>query len=530
MTSIMATTVVVVCLFLSCVCCQINVWPLPQTYSHGTTPVSVSPSFQFTSKTNSHTMREAFKRYTALTFTRTDVSNTKQYDEAVLSTLDVIITDPSEDLQLDTREDYTLVVTSTSATINASTVYAAMRGLETFSQLVQYNISANVYTIQQAPWSISDHPRFPHRGLLMDTSRHFFSVHYLHKLLDSMSYAKMNVLHWHIVDAQSFPMQSAAYPLLWKGAWSPSERYTTQDVKDVVEYARLRGIRVVPEFDGPGHAYAWGVGYPSLLPQGYNISSKCDDTCPVNPCNVPLDPSNEFTYQVLEGLFTELTAGKQGAGIFTDNMFHTGGDEIEPGCWSGSPQIAQFMKQHSFTSYDELYMYFVNRVAGMVKGMGRQVVNWESTYTTAGNTLDKGTIVNIYLSMDVMEKAVGSGYQCIVSFANAWYLDNVGNNWTVFYNFNPVANLTDPSLVKLVLGGEASNWGETMDPTNLFARVWPRAAAVAERLWSAASVTSLTDALPRLHAFRCMLIDRDIPSAPLDNLAGPLAPGSCLWQ
>jgi hexosaminidase len=150
-----------------------------------------------------------------------------------------------------------LLIGTQQAMLHAATVYGALHGLETFSQLVFYNFTSGVYQINNVPWNITDKPRFPHRGILIDTSRHFEPVQAVKRVLDAMSYAKFNVLHWHIVDSQSFPIQSITYPKLWNGAYTGQERFTAEDAKDVVEYARLRGVRVIPEFDMPGHAGSW---------------------------------------------------------------------------------------------------------------------------------------------------------------------------------------------------------------------------------------------------------------------------------
>jgi N-acetyl-beta-hexosaminidase len=170
--------------------------------------------------------------------------------------------------QLETDESYTLDIPASAngqISITAPTVYGAMHALETLSQLVTYDFDTEGYAVAAVPWSIADAPRFPHRGLMVDTARHFETLSAIRGMIDSLPYSKINVLHWHMSDSQSFPMESKTHPRLWKGAFSDQERYTQADIASVVEYARLRGVRVMVEFDMPGHAGSWCKGYPEVI-------------------------------------------------------------------------------------------------------------------------------------------------------------------------------------------------------------------------------------------------------------------------
>ena len=222
---------------------------------------------------NTNTLVQAFNRYSTLIRPHRPAAA----DAGALQSLVVSVADPSEDPpQHGTNESYSLVIPGdgAAARLEAATVYGALRGLETFSQLVLFNFTSGTYSVAGVPLTVVDEPRFQHRGFMVDTSRHYQTLTMLNRLLDSMSYAKLNVLHWHVVDDQSFPLEVRSFPRLQgMGAYSARERYTRLDVADVVEYARLRGIRVMLEIDTPSHTACWCRGYP--------------DVCPPKPCMVP---------------------------------------------------------------------------------------------------------------------------------------------------------------------------------------------------------------------------------------------------
>jgi len=200
---------------------------------------------------------------------------------------------------------------------------------------VSFSFEDGVYTIEGAPWQISDKPRFAHRGLMIDTARHYESLASIRGIIDSLPYAKLNVLHWHMVDTQSFPFQSKTSPKLWDGAYSESERYTQADVASIVEYARLRGVRVIVEFDMPGHAASWCKGYPEI--------------CPSTTCTQPLNVANNATFELIDNLIGELAGDKP---LFQDNFVHLGGDEVNTDCWSKTPSVAAWLKARNMSADD----------------------------------------------------------------------------------------------------------------------------------------------------------------------------------
>ena len=243
------------------------IWPLPKQFSNGTVSLALAAGFRIVLGDNgtSSFLAAAITRYEKLMFAHATAA--RQRPEAALGelTLSVASLDDSHP-QLGTDESYSLTIGPAGASLTSATVYGALHGLETFSQLVRFNFSSGGYYIPGSPWAISDAPRFPHRGLMVDTSRHFQTLASLRRVVDSLPYAKVNTLHWHMSDAQSFPLESKTAPRLWRGAYSPQERYTQADVAAVVEYARLRGVRVMVEFDvGPPRDSPPPASRPCLL-------------------------------------------------------------------------------------------------------------------------------------------------------------------------------------------------------------------------------------------------------------------------
>ena len=323
-------------------------WPLPRSSDFGGASLSIdSRTFRIATTgtgAGSAVLQGAVARYAAIIFVRappTDNSTQHLPVSGALSLLSVDVHSADEALSLSTSENYTLTVAAGSppyATIEADTVYGAIRGLETLSQLVDWIGGAS----SDAPYMfiiptvhIVDFPRFPHRGALVDTSRHFVPTSTLHAFLDAMAYNKLNVFHWHIVDDQSFPYVSQAFPLLSeRGSWNapdPSHTYSPVDVAGIIDYARARGIRVVPEFDTPGHVSSWGKGQPGLLTQCY--TNKSGVPVPVPGSFGPVDPTQPDTWTFLTTFFAEV------ARVFPDAYIHVGGDEVDYSCWESNPSV-----------------------------------------------------------------------------------------------------------------------------------------------------------------------------------------------
>uniref|UniRef100_A0A8C7JRQ7 Beta-hexosaminidase n=1 Tax=Oncorhynchus kisutch TaxID=8019 RepID=A0A8C7JRQ7_ONCKI len=484
------------------------VWPMPQMISSSMARYTLNPRefiFQYSSGSSAQPgcslLDSAFERYFPLIFT--DYRHNEWFRFPFTVVVHVERAECEGYPDADSSESYKLSVCSGQAALRAETVWGALRGLESFSQLV-YQDDFGEYFVNET--EIEDFPRFQFRGILLDTSRHYLPLHAILKTLDAMSYNKFNVFHWHIVDDPSFPYQSSTFPdLSSKGAFHPSTHvYTQIDVKRVIAHARLRGIRVLAEFDSPGHTQSWGKGQPGLLTPCYKGTVPSGTFGPVNP-------ANSSSYKFMTHLFKEVTS------VFPDSYVHLGGDEVDFTCWKSNPDVRGFMLKMGFgTDYTKLESYYMENMVNITKGLNKTAIVWQDV--SCGP----------YLSLSVVEVWKGGCYLCEVRrvtkaglrvvLASPWYLDQPGptHDWARYYTVWPLAFKGTEQQKKLVIGGEVCMWGEYVDATNLSPRLWPRASAAGERLWSDEKMTSsVIDAFPRLVDFRCRLLRRGIQAEPL---------------
>jgi hexosaminidase len=433
------------------------------------------------------------------------------------------------------------------ATLKAPTVWGALRGLETFSQLIRWNDASETYSMPDLPITIVDWPRFPWRGIMLDVSRHYLPTSAIKRTLDAMSYNKFNVLHIHATDGQSLPVESTRYPNLTKAAWGKKAVYSHADLHDIVQHAWERGIRVIPEWEMPGHAYGFGVGYPFMV-------ADCPSyTTDINM--IPLNIASDRVYDFLLNFLSEMTT------IFPDEFMHFGGDEVAVDCWLHDPAIKQWGLKHNLTDPYRMFAYFEERLATLVqpseataKGrvrppmakqdsslppyINRTMVVWQDVWDDNwAHLAHEETVVEVWLDQNTLAGVIDKGYRAI--WAYPWYLDqqNPGmapkkssyewvDTWMAFYEAEPFRglNMTEEQE-NMMLGGEGCMWGENVDETNIDSRIWPRAAAIAERLWSAASVSDPNAARPRLVNFRCnSLARRGIGAGPVMQDYCPLPP------
>uniref|UniRef100_A0A7N8WQF8 Beta-hexosaminidase n=1 Tax=Mastacembelus armatus TaxID=205130 RepID=A0A7N8WQF8_9TELE len=484
-----------------------SLWPLPQKVQISEVSFKLSrASFQIIDAEQSFAdptcrlLQDAYRRYYEYIFVGAQThksSSNKRAGRAELTELQVRITSPDTECggypEVTSDESYELSVDQPFAVLKAPKVWGALRGLETFSQLV-YEDEYGAKSINSTV--ISDFPRFRHRGILLDSSRHFLPLKVILANLETMAMNKFNVFHWHIVDDQSFPYMSQTFPQLSKqGAYHPyTHVYTPTDVKIVIEFARLRGIRVIPEYDTPGHTQSWGKGQKDLLTPCYSGSEPSGTFGPVNPIL-------NTTYDFMKRFFTETSS------VFPDAYIHLGGDEVDFTCWKSNPDIQKFMVQQGFgDDYKKLESYYIQRCVLRLLVEQQRDKRYTVIHVWKGNQQQY---------QDEMANITSSGYQTLLS--TPWYLNRIsyGQDWQGYYKADPQDFKGTEAQKKLVIGGEACLWGEYVDATNLTPRLWPRASAVAERLWSAMNVTDTTDAFNRLSVHRCRMVERGIPAQPL---------------
>lgn len=499
-------------------------WPLPKSWERSDKRLTLDPSQFYISSAaaDCNVIDEGLKRYKKMIIT--DSKGQKQDDLPVL-----------EGLQVKVKSEYTCgypkhgddesyrleIPERGTAELNAETIWGALKGLETFSQLVfqdeKHHLLINAT-------KINDEPRYKYRGMLLDTARHYQPIKTLKKNLDAMAYNKFNVFHWHIIDDQSFPFESKIFPNLTQlGAYSPKHIYTQDNIRDIIQYARHRGIRVIPEFDTPGHTQAFGKAFPWLLTPCYGEGEDKPYT-PNHPEHASaeiLNPMIQDTYSVFKRLVEEV---KQ---VFVDEYIHLGMDEVYYACWKSSPEIKEFMKEHNYTDYNQVEQHYVKKTLKNVKDVGYKYIIWQDPIDNEVEA-EPDTIVGVwkdtYLDskMDKWENYIvpiaNKGYQIILSAC--WYLNYIsyGQDWKKYYECDP-RNFNGTETEKdQVIGGEVCMWGEYVDGTNLLSRLWPRASAVAERLWSPAEITSDTDSASfRLDEHRCRMLKRGIPAQPILN-------------
>jgi len=382
-------------------------------------------------------------------------------------------------LTLGEDESYRLMVTGEGIRLQAATDIGALRGLETFLQLL--TLDERGTTLPEV--TIFDEPRFGWRGLMIDSSRHFMPVDVIKRNLDGMAAVKLNVLHWHLVDDQGFRVECLAFPKLHEVA-SDGLYYTRAQVREVIEHARDRGIRVVPEFDLPGHATAWLTAYPELgsAPGPYEIERGWGIFDPT------INPTIEATYTFLDAFFGEM------AELFDDEYIHIGGDENNGRHWLANPEITAFMEARGYSEPLALQRYFNERVLEILTAHGKRMVGWDEILQEG---LPKDVIIQSWRGRESLFEAARLGYSGILS--NGYYIDLIQP--TEFHYLNdPLpedSGLTSKEVAR-ILGGEATMWAEYVSPETVDSRIWPRTAAIAERLWSPVSVHDVADMYRRL--------------------------------
>ena len=410
------------------------------------------------------------------------------------------LADPEErPPSLDADESYELRISPAGVAISARETFGVLHALTTVAQLADREGCLPAGLVQDAPC-------FPWRGLMLDPARRFISMASLHKTLDIMAFYKLNVLHLHLTDDQGFRWRSTAFPKL-----ASSESYSAQELRGLVAQAALRGIRVIPELDMPGHVTSWLCAYPQWGPQGAAVPH----TDNFGPHEAVLNPADEQVYQALEILLGEL------ADIFPDPFVHVGGDEVNPKWWSASEQVAAYMAQQGLADPAALQVHFLARVARFAAARGKRVLAWDEALHDQGPA---DMVVQAWRGATAQGRALAQGHDCVTS--SAYYLD-------LFYPADlhqacPVdaaedellawedSLIGDPRLGHVsaglkwlrgwrrqaegpprarILGAEACLWSELVSEEIAPVRLWSRMPALADRFWADRKAPEDRDAL-----------------------------------
>jgi hexosaminidase len=375
-------------------------------------------------------------------------------------------------------ESYELTISPSGAKLTAPTSLGVLHGLQTFLQLVE--TTANGFSVPVV--TIQDTPRFAWRGLLVDVGRHFIPLDVLKRNLDGMAAVKMNVLHLHLYDNEGFRLENKRFPRLQE-AGSDGLYYTQDEIREFVAYAHDRGIRIVPEFEMPGHSRSLFAGYPELAsgPGPYKVE-------PGGPDAV-MDPTREETYKFIDKFVQEMAA------LFPDEYFHIGGDEVNGSQWDANPKIQAFIRSHGMKTNQDLQAYFNQRLQKILSKHHKIMMGWDEVLHP---DLPKTVVVQSWRGQRSLATAAQQGYRSLLSFG--YYLDLM---WPAsrHYAVDPMSGAAaslNPEEKSRIIGGEACMWGEWVIPENIDSRIWPRNAAIAERLWSPPEVQDPVSMYTRL--------------------------------
>lgn len=459
-----------------------NLMPVPASISwkDGRLPVSKNFSVAVSGKVD-----ERLKAYISRAMRRLEGRTVMEFsgDFVAQSESATLVVQPSSTgnaiPKLGDDESYSLEITPKQAKITASTTVGAMRGLETLLQLLERDESGFYFPAVV----INDKPRFPWRGLMIDSARHFQPVEVIKRNLDAMAALKMNVLHWHLTEDQGFRVETKKFPELHLMG-SDGDFYTQEQIRDIIRYAADRGIRVMPEFDMPGHATAWLVSHPEIgsAPGPYKIERQPGIFDPT------LDPTNEATYKLLEVFFAEMAA------LFPDAYMHIGGDENEGKQWNANQKIQAFMKKNGIKDNHELQTYFNKRILKFLQKNGKIMMGWDEIFQP---DLPKDVVIHSWRGQKALADAARQGFTGVLS--NGYYIDLMYPA-SDHYVVDPIpldSTLTAAEKTR-ILGGEATMWSEWVSPETIDSRIWPRTAAIAERFWSPQEVNEVDDMYRRL--------------------------------
>lgn len=474
-----------------------------------------------------------------------------------LTSVKVSVSDLGATLDHGVDESYRMdiVAGSSDISISAGTVYGALHAFTTLQQIVINDGSGHL--VVEQPVSIDDKPLYPVRGIMIDTGRNYITKAKVLEQVDAMALSKLNILHWHLVDSQSWPVQVNAYPQMTDDAYSGNEVFTQDTLKEIVAYAAARGVRILPEIDMPGHSSSgWGQISQDLLT--CQDSWWSNDDWALHTATEPnpgqLDILNNKTYEVTGTVYKEMTE------IFPDSWFHIGGDELFRNCNNFSEAALAFF--NSGKSMGDLYQVWVDRaIPNFRSKANKTLVMWEdvvlSDTVAATGAVPKDIVLQAWNNgLDHISNLTSRGWRVIVSSSDFMYLDCgyggwVGNDprynvmtnpdaasgtlnfnwgggggswcapyktWQRIYDFDFTSGLSSTQAA-LVQGAIAPLFSEQVDSVVVSQKLWPRAAALAELVWSGNRDSSghkrTTELTQRILNFREYLVANGVAASPL---------------
>ena len=367
------------------------------------------------------------------------------------------------------KEGYKLTVTKDGITVEAADESGAVWALTTVTELTAEGEALPIVTIEDAP-------HYGHRGLSLDCSRHFFTADEVKKVIDQMTRVKLNVLHWHLVDDQGWRIECKTLPLLHE---TTGTYYTQEEIRSVIEYARVRGMEIIPEIDMPGHTRSMIAAYPHLSCFGEKT-----ELCQFGGIfEKILCPGKDETFEFIEKLLTEVCA------LFPDDRFHIGGDEAPKTEWKKCPHCKARMEALGLTDYEDLQGYFTKRVVAILKKHGKRAVCWNDVLES--KDVDTGNIIQYWTAQHEapVPAFIERGGKVIFSNMSALYFDYPHgiNSLNKVYHYQPVVMGKSYADSPNMLGYEAALWSEQVEtPEHLEELLFPRLYAVSEIAWNEA--------------------------------------------
>lgn len=472
-------------------------------------------------------------------------------EEVVAGVTFMLLEDADERLG---EEGYTIDIHKEGIEIGANKPAGFLYAIQTLRQLIPpAYVEADFVSgkaLMVPGCRIIDYPRFGWRGLMLDVSRHFFTVDEVKAYLDAMVEYKLNTFHWHLTDDNGWRVEIKALPKLTEvGAWrverhgrfgnrkdpDPGEPtpyggfYTQDEIRDVVAYAAARNITIVPEIDVPGHSMAALAAYPQLStkkePKQVNPGTAFAEWYGGGKFKMlvenTLNPADEKVYDFLGTVFGEV------AGLFPGPYIHVGGDEAYHGYWEEDPGCKALMKKEGLKDGHELQSYFMKRVEAIISSNGKKMIGWDEILEGG---LAEGAAVMSWRGMKGGIEAAKMGHEVVMSPTTYCYLDYTQGDKSLeipiyadlslhkSYSFEPVPEGIDPMYI---LGGQGNLWTEQI-PTldHAFYMTWPRAMAIAETVWSPKAKKGWADFTRRLetHFKRFDLLGRSISKAVHDPI------------